>query len=271
MSESAIPRYRLAAFEGPLDLLLHLIEKNKIDIADIPVAELTDQYLDYIAGLGSADMDIASDFLLMAATLLAIKSRLLLPKRESARPEDDDDPRTELVLRLLEYRRCKLLAGALGNRQKQYADCLLKLPETPQRLGLQVFAERQILTWDAFLRACKRLSAQNRVRFQDLSSRFRNLLERERISLRSKAVLIWDAVRSRSRVFFNELFPADRTSRTEQVTGFLALLELLRLNRVRATQERPFDVILLEVEPGASDEPLDDTLLAFEERVAGRT
>ena len=242
-------------FEGPLDLLYHLIEKNRIDIYDIPIVQITDQYIAYLDGQKSLDMEIASEFLLMAATLIHIKSRVLLPKKESPDKDENEDPREELVLKPLEYRRCKMLAGRLRERHSRFADCFLKLPETPVRLGIPLLAENgENLSWDAFWRASQRVARQNQLRFNDLSGRITHILKREKISVKGKMREIWQAVVRRSRLFFNELFPADRSSKAEQVTGFLALLELLRINRIRARQDRPFDVILLESDP----EPLID-------------
>ena len=107
---------KLEAFEGPLDLLLHLIEKKNIDIYDIPIASITDQYIEYVDAMESTDMDTMSDFLVMAATLLNIKSRMLLPVDESL-PEEEQDPRYELVQRLLEYKKCKYIADELKGLQ----------------------------------------------------------------------------------------------------------------------------------------------------------
>jgi len=244
--ENRPPDLKISQFEGPLDLLCHLIEKNRIDIADIPIEQITDQYLDYLSSLDELDMDLASDFLVMAATLLHIKSRLLLPQQGNAGKSETDDPREELVLRLLEYRRCKNLAGELRGRHESYAECLYRLPELPVSLGLDQVSGQDPLNWDLFLQACVRLSHQNQARFNDQSEKMTQILKKERISLKEKMRDIWRSVVSKTRVFFNELFPADRTSRAERVAGFLALLELLRLNKVHARQERPFDVILLE-------------------------
>lgn len=104
---------KLSAFEGPLDLLMHLIEKDKIDIYDIPIVSITEQYISYLRNLSEFDMEIASEFLVMAATLLQIKSRLLLPKAPAADEEEEADPRQQLVEMLVEYRRIKQLAGSL--------------------------------------------------------------------------------------------------------------------------------------------------------------
>ncbi len=256
---------KISHFEGPLDLLCHLIEKNRIDIYDIPVVQITDQYLAYLDSLQDLDMEVASEFLVMAATLLHIKSRMLLPQKESAERGPEGDPREELVLRLLEYRRCKTLATDLKERHDTFAACAFRLPESPDRLGLSMTVPAENLNWDLFLQACRQIVRQNQMRFSDLSSRLTTILKRDKVSLKEKMRDIWRAVVRQSRVFFNELFPAGRTSRTEQVTGFLALLELLRLNKIRARQERNFDVILLECDPHAAiddDEALNQFLTA---------
>lgn len=100
--------YKLEKFEGPLDLLLHLIEKNKVNIYDIPITEITDQYMEYVRKMDEEDLDVVSEFLVMAATLLDIKARMLLPKEKNEEGEEED-PRTELVERLLEYRKYKYM------------------------------------------------------------------------------------------------------------------------------------------------------------------
>ncbi len=257
------PELKISQFEGPLDLLCHLIEKNRIDIYDIPIAQITDQYLAYLAGLDELDLDLASDFLVMASTLLHIKSRLLLPKKEQGDRIDIDDPREELVLRLLEYRRCKTLAGDLRGRHEDYSSCRYRLPETPQRLGISPAIDQERLNWERFLDACRHLTSQNQIRFQDQSERLIHILKRDKVSLKEKMRLIWRSVAMKTRLFFSEIFPAGRTSRSEQVTGFLALLELLRLNKIRATQDRPYDVILLEADYAQTiddDEALNEFL-----------
>ena len=107
-------KIKLDAFEGPMDLLMHLIEKNKIDIYDIPIAELTQQYMDYLDASREFNIEIASEFLVMAATLLQIKSRMMLPKPPKEELEDEEDPRLELVQRILEYRRFKQVSSVLS-------------------------------------------------------------------------------------------------------------------------------------------------------------
>ncbi len=246
---------KVSQFEGPLDLLCHLIEKNRIDIYDIPIVQITDQYLAYLDTFKKMDMEIASDFLVMAATLLHIKSRMLLPQKETIGREDGEDPREELVLRLIEYRRCKTLAGDLKSRHDTFTTCSFRLPETPVRLGIAIEERADGLVWDVFWKACQQVARNNQLRFSDVSSRITHILKREKISIKDKMRFIWRTLISKSRVFFNELFPPVSSSSAERVTGFLALLELMRLDKVRAHQDRPFDVILLESNP---HQPIDD-------------
>ena len=125
---------KLEAFEGPLDLLLHLIEKNKIDIYDIPIAEITDQYMEYVNQMESSDLDTMSDFLLVAAQLINIKSRMLLPKEEKENGEETD-PREELVNRLLEYKMYKYSAELLKGREDFASAFLFKEPTIPREVA----------------------------------------------------------------------------------------------------------------------------------------
>ena len=248
-----VPELKMDQFEGPLDLLCHLIEKNKIDINDIPIDSITDQYLAYLAAMKEIDLEVASDFLVMAAGLLQIKSRLLLPKKDTASQSDDADPREELVLRLLEYRRCKTLAGELKSRYQTYTACVYRPPESPAALGLQTVSAPAPVSADRFFLAARQISEQNVNRFSSLSGRITQILRRDKVSIRDKMRQILVEALHRTRVFFNELFPKSTTNRNERVTAFLALLELLRLDRIRVRQDRPFDVILIETDGGAHD------------------
>ncbi len=259
MEPHFVPELKMAHFEGPLDLLCHLIEKDRIDIYDIPIDTITDQYLAYLASMREFDLDVASDFLVMAATLLQIKSRLLLPKKDTAGQGEGADPREELVLRLLEYRRCRTLAGELRRRHDTYTGCAFRAPESPAALGLPTLKAPEPLSPELFFRAARTVCEQNRLRFSDLTGKITQILRRDKVSLRDKMRQILQEALRRSRVFFSEIFPQSASSRTERVTGFLALLELLRLNRIRVRQDQPFDVILIE--PGADVAPGDTAAL----------
>ncbi|MDD2458996.1 MAG: segregation/condensation protein A [Eubacteriales bacterium] len=239
----------LEHFEGPLDLLIHLIEKNRIDIANIPITQITDQYLLYLDQCQELDMEIASEFLVMAATLLHIKSRLLLPQKILGPADTVEDPREELVIKLMAYRRCKTLASDLRERYAIHSACLAKPPESPGKIGISALLVPERLNRDQFYLACQRISHQNQNRFNDLSSKITTLLRREKVSLKEKMRLILHWAVQKTRLFFNELFPADTSSRAERVTGFLAVLELLRLGRIQAQQDHPFDVIAIEARP----------------------
>jgi len=165
----------------------------------------------------------------------------------------------------LEYRRCKTLAHELKERYDTFTACTYRVPESPVRLGIPADEQAENLSWDSFWQACQKVARQNQLRFSDLSDKLTHILRREKVSIKDKMRLIWRAVVRQSRIFFSELFPAGKASRAEQVTGFLALLELLRLNKIRARQDRPFDVIMLESDAQQAiddDEALNQFLAA---------
>ncbi len=248
-SQNSIPDLKMEHFEGPLDLLCYLIEKNKINIYDIPIITITDQYIDYIARMPSIDLDLMSEFLVMASTLLHIKSRLLLPMKQNTNPDDEVDPREELVIKLLEYRRCKALADELRNRNDVYKNCVYRFPQTAKSLGFPSSEIKEDFSSSQFYRACKAVAERNEMRFYDVSNRIMHILRREKISLKEKMKSIWQQVVKKTKVFFNEIFPSNTTSKAERVVGFLALLELLKLDRISVKQESAFDVILIECDP----------------------
>lgn len=126
--------YKLERFEGPLDLLLHLIEKNKVNIYDIPIAEITDQYMDYVNHMEERDLDVVSEFLVMAATLLDIKARMLLPKEETPE-EEEEDPRAELVARLLEYKTFRLMSSELKDMELDADKLFYREPSIPREVA----------------------------------------------------------------------------------------------------------------------------------------
>lgn len=237
---------KIDRFEGPMDLLFHLIEKNDIDIYDIPIAEITDQYMSFLQDMSTPDMEIASEFLVMAATLIHIKSKMMLPGIKTGGPvEEGEDPREELVIRLLQYRRCKILAQDLRDRYAYYSHSVTRLPTLSRTLGISVSSIPQEFESDCFDRAISAVCTRNEMRFSDLSSKITHLLKREKISIRDKMKAVWQKLTEKGRVFFHEVFPSARTEKPEMVAGFLAVLELLRSNRISAEQEKPFDVILL--------------------------
>lgn len=126
---------KLQVFEGPLDLLLHLLEKNKVNIYDIPIVEITNQYMEYIAEMKRQDLNVMSEFLVMAATLIDIKSKMLLPAKESEGDEEAEDPRAELVQQLLEYKMYKCMAYELRDRQMDAARVMFREPAIPPEVA----------------------------------------------------------------------------------------------------------------------------------------
>jgi segregation and condensation protein A len=202
------PELSLETFEGPLALLRHLIGKNQIDIADIPIAAITDQYLSYLSAAARNWIWKLQRISVMAATLLHIKSRLLLPQKLADSQKEAPDPREELVLRLMAYRRCKLLAGDLREQYAIYSRCQTRPPESPAAVGIQLTLEPERLNRDQFWLACQRLCHQNQNRFNDLSGKMATLLRREKVSLHEKMRQIMHAILGKTRVFFHDLFPS---------------------------------------------------------------
>lgn len=236
---------RLDGFEGPLDLLLHLIRKNQIDIHDIPMALITEQYLQYLALMRSLNLDLASDYLVMAATLVYIKSRMLLP--QPLHPADGEelqepgeDPRAELVRRLLEYQRYKEAAQGLVSRPVLGRDVFAR-PEgstvqTDPEAGLTQVVEASVFD---LAEAFSRLIA---TRPWDQGAME---LDLERVSLADRIQQIAEMLEERREgILFDELFPQGG-SRRELVLTFLALLEMVRLRMVRAQQAAGCGAILI--------------------------
>ena len=247
MSEVLVhPNIHLREFEGPLDLLYSLIQKNDIDIFDIPVAEITEMYMDYLNKMKSLDMEIASEFIVMAATLVHIKSRIMLPSKNDLAAGEETDPREELVISLLRYKRCKMLAKELKSRNELYRDCVLRLPSTAKEMNVNIVYPQQEFVPEEFSKAIDNICKRNEIRFADLSTKITHILKRDKLSVRERMKSVWLKITGRGKIFFHELFEGKKADRTDKIVSFLAVLELLRNNRIDATQKKPFDVILIE-------------------------
>lgn len=236
---------RLDRFEGPLDLLLHLIKKNQLDIHDIPMALITAQYLEYLALMRSLNIDLASDYLVMAATLVHIKSRMLLPRPARSNEADEleqaeEDPRRELVRRLLEYQRYKEAAQGLVSRPMLGRDVFGR-GRGNEEAANDTAHPGELLEANLFdlVEAFGRLLAARRWGEEALE------LDLERVSLADRIQQIADMLRERtSGLLFQELFP-EGWSRRELVITFLALLEMVRLRMVKAQQASGFGAIMI--------------------------
>jgi segregation and condensation protein A len=234
-------RISLPMFEGPLDLLLHLVKKHELNLLDIPIAFITEKYTAYIRLLDELNIDVASEYLLMAATLLHLKSRMLLPN-----PPDDEvdetldeselDPRAELVRRLLEYQKYKLAAEELSSRNLLGRDVFPRGSSDEVASGqpaLEAVSMFRLL--DAFQAVLER-THQNQ----------EHQIDFDRFSIAEKISELSDLLAVRKKLTFQELFP-DRTSRAELIMTFLALLEMTRLRMIHLTQEGPLATIYIEL------------------------
>ena len=238
-------RVQLEIFEGPLDLLLHLIKKNEVSITDIPIATITEQYLATLEVMQTFNLDVAGEFLVMAATLIHIKSRMLLPMADDEDDEEEGtDPRQELVRRLLEYQRFKDAADQLERRE--------------------------LLTRDVFVRSVAPVEAIPAPGFRDVSvfellTALKRVLDRlpkdavhevmlEKITVREKMTLLLDQLRTQRKILFESLF-AEVMTRMEVVVTFLAMLELVKVRAIRIFQEEATGPIQIEVAAGIENTP----------------
>ncbi|MDO4877040.1 MAG: segregation/condensation protein A, partial [Oscillospiraceae bacterium] len=184
---AAKPEIRIHHFEGPLDLLCHLIEKNDIDIYDIPISEITSQYMDYLSAMKSLDMDVASEFLLMGATLVHIKSRMMLPgKKSDGTNGAEEDPREELVISLMRYKRCRVFANELRERRAKYEGARFRTRMTAKELGIDTKKISSDFEKDEFEKAIDEINNRNELRFNDISAKIKHILRRDKISVKER-------------------------------------------------------------------------------------
>ena len=235
----------LSRFEGPLDLLLHLISKAKVDIKDIFVSEITEQYLASMQGIDELDMDTASEFLTMAATLLEIKSRALLPRPPKEEEDGEETPEQALIRRLEEYRLYKESAGRMKEFEQAAMQVFSKLPEEyplpPQPVELTG------LSLDALVRALERIIARQ-TQEADPGRVFRSIT-RDKFTIEQCTFNLTARLR-KGPVLFSDML-SQQVTRDEIVSYFMAMLELLKLGKLHAQQENAFDDILIM--PGRKD------------------
>lgn len=240
--------FKLQVFEGPLDLLLHLLEKNKVSIYDIPIVEITNQYMDYIRRMQEADLDIMSEFMVMAATLLDIKSRMLLPMEESE-DEEAEDPRAELVQQLLEYKLYKCMAYELKDRQVDASLIFYKEPSIPEEVAAyeppvdmeELMAD---LTLNRLNDIFKSVLKRQKDKIDPIRSKFGSI-KKEEISLEDKMASLSDYAQSHRRFSFRQLLEGQR-SRMEIIVTFLAILEMMKSGSITISQEHTFDDIQIQ-------------------------
>lgn len=242
----AIP-VKLQIFEGPLDLLLHLIEKNKVDIYDIPIVEITAQYLEYIKAMETEDMNVMSEFLVMAATLLEIKCRMLLP-REVDEEGEEIDPRAELVQKLLEYKMYKFMSYELKDRQVDAARTLFREKSLPKEVAdYRPPVDMKELLGDADLAKLQSLFKMVMKRQEDkidpVRSRFGNI-EKDEVDMDAKTDYVERFLQVHKTFSFRELLEKQR-SKMEIIVTFLVILEMMKLGKISIVQENTFDDIII--------------------------
>lgn len=233
-------KVKLESFEGPLDLLLFLIKKNEVDIYNIPIAIITQQYLEYLEIIQLFDLESASDFILMAATLMRIKAQMLLPKPSLEEKEEDiEDPRRELVYRLLEYKRFKDAAQNLGEQEDQARQLYPRGTFAMERAGLD-----------------EELMISSEVTLFDLIAAFKKLLEQSKkitvhriqiinVTVEERIEFIQKLMSDRREIAFSAIFvPQD--DKIVWIVTFIAILEMIRQQALRAVQAKPFDDIMLQ-------------------------
>lgn len=241
------PEIRIRHFEGPLDLLCHLIEKNDIDIYDIPISEITSQYMDYLAAMKSLDMDVASEFLLMGATLVHIKSRMMLPgKKAEGSDNGEEDPREELVISLMRYKRCRVFANELRERRAKYEGARFRTRATAKELGIDTKKISSDFDKEEFENAVAEINNRNELRFTDISAKIKHILRRDKLSVRQRMKSLWLTITKKGKLFFSELFKGKKPEKMERIVSFLAILELVRNNDITAEQKGSFEDILIE-------------------------
>ena len=231
-------KVKLEVFEGPLDLLLYLIKKEEVDIYDIPIERITNQYMEYLSLMKLLNLEVAGEFLVMAATLMYIKSRMLLPVDQQvtdAESEEGEDPRWELIRQLVEYKKFKEAALQLGRREEDQANLFTRqAPDTGIKMDKDApLAEVSIFDLiGAFQEVLKRANAREE---------FREIVE-EQFTVSDKIEEILYTLRDCPGIVFRDLFQ-DAATRAEVVVTFLALLELIRLKRLRVQQPEAFGEI----------------------------
>ena len=223
---------KLTAFEGPLALLMHLIEKDKVDIYDIPIVSITEQYISYLRSMSEFDMEVASEFLVMAATLLQIKSRMLLPKQAAEGDEEEADPRQQLVEMLIEYRRIKRAAAALADLKAE-ADHYFQRPPMFANLIERTLAH---YTVQDLLNALANMG--------DEKGRPAAFIEPQAFSVQKKMADIMLRLQQKPEGFLlSEFFKTGQSG--EKVAAFLGVLELLKLGLVAISQTQAFAPIYI--------------------------
>ncbi len=244
----AIP-VKLNVFEGPLDLLLHLIDKNKIYIYDIPIVEITDQYMEYIHSMEKEDLGIMSEFMVMAATLLDIKCKMLLPKEVNEEGEEED-PRAELVQKLLEYKMYKYMSYELKDKMDAAANVYYREADIPKEVlkykePVDPAELLRGMTLEKLNAIFKSVIRRQEDKIDPIRSRF-GTIEKEEVSLSEKMLELKEFAGKHKKFSFRALLEKQH-SRIQVIVTFLSILELMKMGHIHVDQETLFGEIEIEV------------------------
>lgn len=239
---------KLQVFEGPLDLLLHLIEKNQVNIYDIPIVTITEQYLEYLGEMQRQDLDVMSEFLVMAATLINIKAKMLLPKEEEEE-EEEEDPRAELVRRLLEYKMYKYAATELKDMELDAAGSIYRSPAIPKEVAeyreeIDPVELCDGLTLNRLNEIFQMVMKKQVEKIDPIRSKF-GTIEREEISIEERMDTIRDQVKGLKGISFCTLLEI-QASKINVIVTFMAILELMKVGAITVRQDGLFDDIIID-------------------------
>lgn len=239
---------KIDVFEGPLDLLLHLIDKNKVEITDIPIALITDQYMEYIELMENDRMEVMSEFIEMAATLISIKTRMLLPQKKD---ENDEviDPRQELMEQLLEYKKYKLMADELRNKQLDAGQVFFKKSSIPDEVKAFVpKADPDELLKDVefsmLYTIFQQMMRRNKDKIDPIRSQF-GTIKKESFTVHDKMAEIDKLRDTMKKVSFRDLLK-EASTKPEMIATFLAILELMKVSKIKVVQRNVFHEIDIE-------------------------
>jgi len=258
---------KVEAFEGPFDLLFHLINKDEIDIYDIPIVDITKQYIEYINMIQELDMDLASEFLVMAATLIEIKSKMLLPNKDIEEYGYDlleNDPRRELVMKLIEYKKYREVANHFNDREVRFGGVVTRAQSDMSEYAKTLSNEElnEGLEKDILMEGLKRVLLN--VGKVDLNRKdYFESLTRDKYSVEDKMQFLRENILLKKEMSFFSLFD-EATDKQEVISIFLAILELLKLKTLKVTQENDFDdiklVVRTDIPPDVAPEVLEDEM-----------
>lgn len=233
--------FKINEFEGPLDLLLHLIKENKMDIMNIEIEKITDQYMSYLDSQEKMNLEIASEYLILASELIEIKSKLLLPSTKCGEDSEEvDDPRSELVSRLIEYQNYKEITKLLQAKEELRREIYTKSPENVKNYVDELYEVTSNVTLDDLVEAFKKY-LERKIDNKPLNTK----ITVKEITVSSRRYEIKKILRIKGRVSFSELFPV--VSREYVIATFLAILEMAKSKELVIMQDDTFDDIICEV------------------------